>query len=155
MKGFTRLLALVSAFIVAPYSQAQLTINHTQALGFGTFVANSGGMVTVGTNGVRSAAGGVLLLNAVGGSAASFNVSDSDPANSNRAYIITLPDNGTVTLTNGSNSMAVNNFVSSPSDSGVLSGGAQIVTVGSTLTVGASQPPGSYSGNFSLLVEYQ
>ena len=38
--------------------------------------------------------------------------------------------------------------------SGVLTGGAQSIYVGGTLTVANAQPAGAYSGNISATVEY-
>lgn len=155
MKKYRLLLALACALVAMPYSWAQLVISNTQALAFGKFVAGSGGTITVGTNGARSRSGGVLLLSSEGGTAATFNITDTNPENANKIYIITLPDTGTVRLASGSNSIALDNFVSNPSGSSMLTGGTQILAVGATLTVGANQPVGSYSGNFSVIVDYQ
>jgi hypothetical protein len=149
------LLALVCALLAAPGSWAQIAISNTRILAFGKFVAGSGGSVAIDTNGTRTPSGGVLLLTSGGGTAATFNVTDADPANVNKTYIITLPDNGTVLLASGSNSMALNNFVSSPAGSSVLTAGSQILRIGATLSVGANQPTGNYSGNFSVTVNYQ
>jgi hypothetical protein len=135
---------------------AQLVVSNTRTLAFGSFAAASGGTVTLAPSGARSRTGGVVLV-AAGGAAtsAAFSVSDTDPANASRTYLITLPDDGAVTLGSGASTMAVNGFTSNPSTFGALSGGSQILTVGATLTVGANQPAGTYSGNFSVIVNFE
>jgi hypothetical protein len=43
----------------------------------------------------------------------------------------------------------------SPFTTTVASPGTTSVSIGGTLTVGASNPPGTYSGSFSVIVNYQ
>lgn len=130
---------------------AAIAIVNTQALAFGKFVAGSGGSVTVSPGGVRSASGGVVLVPSGAGTAAQFAVS----GDANLTYAISLPGNGVVSLTSGSNSMALNNFTSSPNLTGALSvGGSQTLAVGATLSVGSNQASGSYSGTFDVTVNY-
>jgi hypothetical protein len=155
VKKYWLLLALACTLSAASHSLAQISISNTDGLMFGKFAAGSGGTITVDTNGARTRSGGVVLLSSGAGTAAAFNISDPDVGNLTKTYIITLPDNGTVTLASGSNSMAVNNFVSNPSGSGVMTAGTQTLTVGATLSVGANQPVGNYSGSFSVIVNYQ
>ncbi|RZJ10617.1 MAG: DUF4402 domain-containing protein [Rubrivivax sp.] len=145
--------AVVALLMVSVVAQAQ-TLGNTGALSFGSFTAGAGGTITVSPAGARVKAGSVILVNQGGGaSAAQFTVSGTPSA----AYSISLPMDGTVFLSDGaSGSMALNGFTSSPSVSGVLSGGGtQQVNVGATLTVASSQAPGSYSGNFSVTVNYE
>ncbi len=147
------LFTLTCALMSAAYSRAaDISISNTQALAFGKFVAGSGGSVTVSTSGARSASGGVLLVASGGGAVAQFSVT-GDP---NTTYAVTLPADDVITITiGGGSSMAVNSFVSSPASTGTLdSGGAQTLKVGATLTVGASQAAGNYSGTFSVTVVY-
>lgn len=143
------------ALLATPCCRAQINASNTRDLAFGKFVAGTGGAITVDPNGARSGSGGVFVLASSAGSAASFTISDANPANANLSYIITLPDNGTVALSNGASTMALNNFSSTPSGSGMLNAGSQIVTVGATLSVSPNQPPGNYSGNFSITLNYQ
>jgi hypothetical protein len=87
------------------------------------------------------------------GSPAAFDASGS----ANATYQITLPADGTVTLT-GSNggSMSLSSFASSPSSQGQLSSaGTQTLQVGATLGVGSNQAPGTYSGSFNVTVVFQ
>jgi len=146
-------LAWASAAAIDAWAASPLLIGNTQPLAFGRFVASSGGTVTIGPSGIRNASGGVVLVAAGSGSAAQFTVS-GDPS---AGYSISLPSNGTVELVNGAGQgMAVNGFSSSPDTVGQLSpaGGTQTITVGATLSVGANQPPGSYSASFSVSVDY-
>lgn len=155
VKKYRLLLVLPCAFLAAPYSLAQITISNTSGLTFGKFAAGSGGTILIDANGARTRSGGVVLLSSGAGAAATFNINDPDSGNLNKTYIITLPANNTVALADGSNSMAVNDFMSNPSDSGIMTTGAQTLTVGATLSVGANQPVGNYSGSFSVIVNYQ
>lgn len=134
---------------------AQLAVSTVGDLGFGNFVAGSGGAIVISTNGTRNATGDVLLLTSATVSAGAFNVSDFDPANASATYSILLPANDTVTLSSGSNTMTLRDFVSNPSGSGILSGGSQTLNVGATLVVGANQPPGNYSGTYTITIDYQ
>lgn len=154
MKQFRFWFALLGV-VLAPACWAAITIVNTQALAFGSFSAGSGGGVTVSPGGMRSAGGGVVLLSSGAGTAAQFSVT-GDPS---VTYSITLPANGGVSLTSGANSMALNNFTSTPSAStpstGLLSaGGSQTLSVGATLSVGSNQASGSYSGSFDVTVNY-
>jgi len=156
MKKYLLLLLfiLTCTLMSAAYSRAaDIAISNTQALAFGKFVAGSGGSVTVNVSGGRSASGGVLLIASGGGTVAQFNIT----GNPNATYAVTLPDNDVVTITiaGGGSSMAVNGFVSSPAATGTLNGGgAQTLKVGATLTVGAGQAVGNYSGTFNVIVVY-
>ncbi|MCG2659764.1 MAG: DUF4402 domain-containing protein [Kiritimatiellae bacterium] len=153
MKKYWLLFALVCAATAASVSLgAVIAISNTQALAFGKFVAGSGGSVIVSAAGVRSASGGVVLVPSGGGSVAQFAVS-GDP---NLTYAITLPADGTVSLANGANTMALNAFTSNPSGAGGVLGGAgtQTLSVGATLAVGSNQAVGSYSGSFDVTVNY-
>lgn len=144
------LLALVCVTGAPSLGAAEIGIAATQQLSFGKFVAGAG-TVTVHPSGARSVAGSVVALDGDPGQAAQFTVSGDAAA----SYALTLPGNGIVMLSNGSSSMPVNGFASSPPSGGTLSGdGTRIVTVGATLEVGNGQPPGAYSGSFTVIVEY-
>ena len=151
----TKILAGVAlAFIVAPTGLAQVSvaIKNDQPLSFGSFVADGGGSVTVGTTGNRSAAGGVVLIPSSLGTAAQFTIS-GDP---HATYTIQLPGNDFVSLTGSGINMFINNFLSTPSNAGgqLGAGGSQALSVGGTLEVGSDQASGSYSGTFSVTVSY-
>ncbi|KQW02880.1 hypothetical protein ASC87_00560 [Rhizobacter sp. Root1221] len=130
---------------------APIAISNTAGLVFGKFSAGSGGTVVMSTASVRSKSGGVVLLTGTAGSAAAFDVTGDAAA----TYAITLPGSATVTHTDTLTTMSLGTFVSNPSATGTLSGGgAQTVNVGATLTVANAQLAGSYSGTYSVSVEY-
>ncbi len=146
---------LLALLLLGPgLAQAKQTFSSTRSLVFGRFVARTGGTVTVSPAGVRTSSGAVLLVSSTPGSAG-FSWSDNSPANAGKTCLITLPTNGTVTLTSGANTMAVNQFTSTPSGTSLMTGGALQISVGATLSVGANQPPGNYSGSFSVTITYQ
>lgn len=146
---------LLAVLLLGPgLAQAKQTLSSTRSLVFGRFVARTGGTVTVSPAGVRTSGGAVLLLSSTPGSAG-FSWSDNSPANANKTCLIGLPADGTVTLTSGANTMAVNGFTSTPSGTSLMSGGTLQISVGATLSVGANQPPGNYSGSFSVTIVYQ
>jgi len=149
-----RALLQLAIGMLASGAAAAQSLSPVVNLAFGSFLAGSGGTVVVGTGGSRSKTGGVLLIGQGGGvAAAQFNVSGSASV----VYSITLPSDHTVVLSDaGSNTMALNNFISNPGASGVLSaGGSQLLSVGATLTVGPGQAPGGYAGSFSITVNFQ
>jgi hypothetical protein len=139
--------------VVAPacWAENPIAIVSGQALAFGSFVAGAGGSVIVSAGGAHSPRGGVVLLSANAGAAASFNVS-GDP---HLTYAITLPADGESGLNSSGHSMALTAFTSSPAVTGTLSaGGSQTLSIGATLGVSGHQAPGDYSGTFNVNVDY-
>ncbi|MDB5930067.1 MAG: hypothetical protein JWR60_1774 [Polaromonas sp.] len=139
-------LALAACLLGAPAAQAQ-TITSSGALSFGAFVAGAGGSVVVDSSGSRSKTGSVIpVLQGGSATAALFTVTGTVTS-------ITLPSDqggsGDVTLTRdgGVETMVVNAFTKS------LSG--QLLQVGAKLTVGAAQPPGSYTGTFNVTANFE
>lgn len=151
MRG--RSIATALCWLAAAAAASAQTVTDTQGLSFGAFAAQGGGTVTVAPgSGARSASGSVLLIASGPGAAAQFTVTGTADA----GYTITLPPNGAVTLSNGSATMAVNAFLGVPSGTGQLgAGGSQFLSVGATLTVGSNQPPGNYTGVFTVEILYQ
>lgn len=133
----------------------QVVLSNTAGLDFGTFVAGSGGSVTIGASGARSRLGGVILVNSSITGAAGVLVTKSSNGGANKSVILSLPANGQVFLTNGANSMAVNDFTSTTGPTFVLTNAGVQVNIGATLTVGANQAPGQYTGSFPVTVNYQ
>lgn len=128
-------------------------------LRFGSFSTSAAGQtVAIDAAGARTLVGALGLgtaQNAFG--AASFAVSGEGAM----TYAITLP--GTVNITTGAGgvaeTMAVSNFVSNPTGTGLLSGtagtaGTQTLLVGAKITTVASQATGIYTGNFTVTVAY-
>lgn len=131
-----------SATIAVPIS-----VSESSALSFGSVIRSaSAGTVVINTSGTRSVTGGVTAL---GGtvSAASFAVSGEGSA----AYTISFTDG---TLTGPGTSMAVSTFTNDGSGS-LSGGGSETVNVGATLSVGANQTEGAYTGTYTVTVNYQ
>lgn len=143
------LLALAASFPARAVLPLGVTSN--APLAFGSFASGSGGAVTISPGGVRSASGSVVLVPRGAGSAAQLTVS-GEP---NAFYSLQLPSNGTVILSEpGGQSMAVSNFVGTPTTGQLGAGGSQLVMIGATLNVGADQAPSNYSGSFQVFLNY-
>jgi hypothetical protein len=150
-----RLLSLAALLpsLLAGGTSLGAAIDHTAptVLAFGRAVTSGvPGTVVVSPTGSRTSTGGVTLLGGAA-SAASLTVT-GDP---DRAFSITL--SGSTTLSAGSGSMTVDTFVVSPESSAwnLGPGGSQVVYVGATLHVGASQAAAGYQGTYAITVAYQ
>lgn len=143
--------ASATAVIVTPIS-----ITKTADMNFGNVSVNAAnnGAVALAPAGTRTATGGVTLPATVGSpAAASFTVSGQ----ANYTYAITLPAANITLADNNNNTMSAGSFVSSPATTGTLStGGSQMLNVGATLQVAASQAAGVYSTatDFAVTVNY-
>jgi len=135
----------VSATVVSP-----LAISKVTDLNFGNVsVSGTLGTVILTPQNARSTTGGCQLANGNMGSvsAASFSVTGQD----NYAYGITLP--ASTTLSGGSGlSMSVDTYITNQGTTGTLGTGPQILNVGGTLHLAASQAPGVYTLPAGLLV---
>jgi hypothetical protein len=152
-------LALPAAAIAAPGDTATATgtatatvvapieLEHVSgaALSFGTFLAGAGGTVVVNSDGTASATG-VGFVSGSTTSADSFTVS----GDAGRSFTISSTGG---TVADGSETMAFTTAVSSALSTLDASGDGSF-TVGGTLTVGANQAPGDYSGTYSATVAY-
>jgi hypothetical protein len=136
--------AVTNATIIAP-----IAITKTADLNFGNIVAlTSAATVTIDPAGIRSSSNPLSLPTATAGtiSAASFDVTGLEDA----TYSIVLP--GSFNVSDGTNTMEVNTFTSTPTPAGLLTGGTQILTVGATIDVGANQATGTYTNANALSV---
>lgn len=100
----------------------------------------------------RSTTGGVLLqLGNASVNSAKFIVSGAD----GYSFSIILPV-VPVILSNGINTMSIDNFASTPSGSGIFSTGSQPICIGARLNVGANQAAGVYSTteDFAVTINY-
>jgi len=140
--------ATADATIVSPLTVAE---NATGAMDFGTISPDNDSVTSV----LLTAAGGIsspglIKAGLLGGhQAATFDVTGED-----LAYDIQVPA-GSINITNAAlDTMSVGTFAASAT-SGTISGNSDSFTVGATLTVGAAQPVGSYSGTYTMTVTYQ
>jgi len=125
-------------------------------LDFGKFSAGaSGGTIKVEPDSSVAVTGTVLRGTGAVSTAAQFAVT-GDASNT-----YSIAHTGDATLTDGTNTMAltkVSALTATTSTaqvtSGTLSGGAQTIFVGGTLTVGASQVAGTYTGAVGVTVLY-
>lgn len=140
--------ATASASALAKVIQP-IAIAKTSDLNFGTIISGPSGLVTVSPAGVETSVGATTLNPNPNVSAAQFVVTGQPST----AYSISLPTS--ITITNGAQSMTVDNFTSNPTPGGLLSaGGSQALSVGARLNVATNQAVGNYAGTFSVTVAY-
>jgi spore coat protein U-like protein len=135
-----------------------IAIANTANLSFGN-IAGSGtaGTVTVSPNGSRSFTGGTVTAGGTS-TAAQFSVTGQ----SGLTYSINLAGTSATLSDGGSNTMAftpvtdvtASAITTGTVATGTLTGGAQTIFVGGSLTVGATQVAGTYSGTISVAVDY-
>ncbi len=132
-----------TATILAP-----IVVTHTPgaALKFGKFTAGTGGAVVVSPAGSASVTGGVALVLGSSSAADGFLV-EGDP---NRGFAI-LTAAGTVSF--AGTSLAFTTLPSAATGS-LNAVGAAGFTIGGTLSVPAGVAPGSYTGSYSVTVNY-
>lgn len=151
MKHHSAVALAILLVLTMPSQAAEIAIVNSSPLVFGSFAAGSGGTITVSTSGMCSAGGSVIMV--VSDCAAAGFTITGDP---NFTYIIDLPADNFVTLTGPGSDMTITNFTSDPEGAnGLLSaGGEQNLSVGGTLNVSNNQASGTYSGSFTVIVNY-
>jgi hypothetical protein len=144
--------AHATADIVAP-----ITISESTQMNFGGVVSGAApGTVVLATDNSRTKTGVNTFLGNSASAAAGVFAVGGEP---NATYALTLPSTPqTLTHTNTVDTMTLTVFTSTLDISagiGTLSGGgAQNVSVGATLNVGAAQTAGHYAGTFAVTVAY-
>ncbi|GAB3477663.1 DUF4402 domain-containing protein [Polaromonas eurypsychrophila] len=122
-----------------------IAISAGTALNFGTLAGNAtGGTVIVTAAGVRTPTGSVVVTGAAF-TAGTFTVTGTGAS----TFAVTYP--ASFNVTSGANTMGV---VVTGAAIGTLSGGTVSLPVGGTLTVGGNQAAGSYTGTYTMTVEY-
>ena len=136
------------ATVVAP-----LAITHTNAaaLDFGTFTAGTGGQIaiTAAASPTTTPSGGVAFVSGNTNSADSFSVTGDTTRSFNVSF------GGPVTVSTAGPTPATMSFSPTGVSSAALTAGAYTLYVGGTLTVGANQTAGAYTGTYSVTVTYQ
>ncbi|MCX6267659.1 MAG: DUF4402 domain-containing protein [Bacteroidetes bacterium] len=138
-----------------------ITLSETSNLHFGSMSVPTAAVsvkLTTSNDRITTTPGNIeLLAQAPLPQNAMYTVSGTGDA----TYAITLPINGAVRLTSGSEHMEVIDFVAHPASAGAdaLAGalnnsGSDSFTVGATLQVGEAQPYGVYAGTFFIAVNY-
>ena len=125
-----------------------ITIAENTVLNFGTIVpTTSAANVSVDTASVRSCGAGLTCS----GTAASGNFTATGTASQG----VNISVGGATTLTGAGAPMALSGLTLSNATATLSAGGTTTFTVGGTLTVGASQAAGVYSGTYTVNVNYQ
>ena len=155
--GIVLLCSAITPMAAQACSIGTNSITTTTNLNFGGIFTGAAGTVTVPPVGARTASGAILATTSQfsQGAAAALSVCS---ARDTTAYV-TLPADGTVFLTGPGSSMAVNGFAANPTASSsspmtVFGSSAVTLNVGATLTVSSTQTAGSYSGSFSITINY-
>lgn len=142
--------ATVSGDVSVIVEERAITLEQLAGLDFGTVLAfGRNGFVTVSTSGTTSASG---AFSSLPGAPAQFRVTGVP----NAPYTVTLPANDSVTVTNGSESMTIDNFNRTAGSSQLLLDGAgeDNFAVGARLNTNSRQPGGTYTGTYSISVDY-
>jgi hypothetical protein len=127
-----------------------LAISETNGINFGDVsVGTTGGTVVLDTAGNRTVTGDAEAV--AGGTVLSGTYSVTGEGT--KAYSIAFPL--TATISSGGNNMTVNGFNHDAGANPALTGGSDTFNVGATLNIGASQPAGTYTGTYTLTVDYQ
>jgi Mat/Ecp fimbriae major subunit len=125
----------------------QVTVTNTSDLDFGTIVSGAAASTVVVTPaGGRTCGAGLTCTGTTTG--ANFNITGTNSA------VVTVTGDNSVTLTSGANSMTASLNRSSASVT-LSATGTGSVQVGGTLSVGATQADGAYTGTFNVTVDYQ
>lgn len=135
-----------------------LTVVSTADLRFGQIAANTGGTVTVNPDSTVASSG--TLISTGTRAPATFTVTGTKGA----MVAVTLPTTSSNLTWQGTwagpgpvPTMALSNLASNPGGAFSLDAttGQATFNVGGKLTVASAQAPGTYSGSFSVSVEYQ
>lgn len=129
-----------------------VTITKTTDLNFGKFMSGaSGGTVVISTGSAQSVTGGVTTTASLGttATAAAFTIS-GEPTST---YTVTFP--AQTNLTGPGAPMTIGTFTTASSGTlGTFGAAPETLSVGATLTVGATQASGTYSGTVDVAVNY-
>ena len=136
-----------------------IAITKSADLVFGSFAPGVGGTVTVSTSGARTASGTILSTVNGTSSVAQFDVTGEGTSTYSIAWSGALLTNTTgigaetMVLTRTSD-LTAGNITTGEVATGALTAGAQSIYLGGTLTVGATQVAGVYTGSVTATVEY-
>jgi hypothetical protein len=130
-----------------------LSITSATDLSFGTFSAgNSAGTVTMSAAGARSATGGVTLVTASTGSQSTISLSGT-PSTS---YSVSLPTTVQLTANGSAATMSLGSFTTTLNalQGSLNASGTGSFGIGGTLSVGANQAVATYTGSFTVTLNY-
>ena len=155
----SKLLAIpLSLFSMQAMAQATIFVSGTQNLHFGSFASGpSSGTITINpASGARTSTGGVTL---VSGSGLEANGVISLTGSTGLAITLSMAA-GAFTISNGADNMNVSSFDFNTLGAGdnivlTLATSTETISVGGTITVGANQAAGTYTGNYTVNAVYQ
>lgn len=130
-----------------------LAVTATTELSFGTFAAgNAAGTLTLSATGNRNSTGGVTLVATNPGSHATVTLGGT-PGTS---YSVLLPTTVQLTAASGSATMTLGGFTTTLTglQGSLTTSGTGSFGIGGTLSVNANQAIGTYSGNFTVTLNY-
>lgn len=140
---------------------APIAITAPVVLSFGKFAPGAGGSVTISNSGARTGSGVILSSTSSTQTAARFDVSGEGSSTYGITHsgvsVLSGPTVATVVQTMAlakTSDLTGANVTSGNVSSGTLTFGLQSIYVGGTLTVGASQAAGTYTGAVTVAVEY-
>ncbi len=169
MKNFLHIVSFLSLglIVVAATSSAQssaggnggnpkgigsISVAKTQDMQFGAVVRSAaGGTVTINPNTAQVIYSGVTRGQTITYHPASFSVT-GEP---NYEFSVRLPKKANLSRAGGKKPMSVVDFTATAAGGQLDNKGTATFNVGATLEVGANQETGSYSGSFTVMVEYQ
>jgi hypothetical protein len=130
-----------------------LGITRLEDISFGSIIPNSGGTVSLRPQGNhRSTTGSLVLMSTPPARCARFLVTGEK----NAMYTVMLPSSAVITRGSGAETMTVGAFSLKSDNSNKLQGnGWDRFSVGATLTVGAAQRGGAYTGVWFVTVAYE
>ena len=124
----------------------QVTLTNTSDLQFGTIVTGlAASTVAIDSAGVRTCGAGLVCTGTT--TAADFTIGGTT------AQVVTISVPASVTLVSGANNMTAS--LAASAATATLAANAGAFSVGGTLSVGASQADGDYTGSFTATVNYQ
>ena len=142
--------ATTSATATVDVDERALTLTAVDALSFGTVLAfGRNGSVTVTPGGTTSVSN---AFSSAPGAPGTFTLTGVPSA----PYSVSLPADGSVTVSNGTESMTLRNFTRTGGSSQLFldAAGDANFSVGATLNVGSRQPQGTYTGTYNVTVDY-
>jgi len=147
----------LSLLSIPAMAQATIVVSGTQNLHFGTFASgpSAGTVVIDPAGGGRSQTGGVTLVSGAG-LAANGVISLTGSTGINITLSMT---NTSFLISNGADSMTVNNFNFNTAAGGSstvinLAATTETIPLGATLQVSAGQAQGTYTGNYTVNAVY-
>lgn len=140
-------------FISVDFRRTLTAVQQTR-LTFGAIEAKGGAAVVriAAQTGLRSVVSGAANINLVTNptpAAGAFTVTGQP----NASITVTLPSSMTLTGSAGG-TMTVNNFTKYPTSTVLNTSGTLTLKVGADLSINATQPAGSYTGTYSVTINY-